>query len=510
MSADGPPRGARPPRGGGRQAPSGEMSSAGIHDALKEAYEAVAYDGRPNACSHPDRLRAIAILHGLDPLPADAPAVLELGCGDGSNLLPMAAALPRGRFVGIDLSERLIASARAMAEATGLTNVTLLHGDARTLAPGQGTFDAIIAHGFYSWVPADVREAMFATMARQLSPTGVGFVSYNLLPGCWIRRIGWDAMAFAVRNEADPARRVAGARDAIGMLVEAWRGLPAQAGVVADSFARETGRTDGGFAHDNLSAVNEPVYHVQFDAHARRHGLAPFADAEPMTLSRAGVGPALAERIARADAVGQAQWLDFVHARTLRQSLVVPVARAATAALDPAATARLHYSATAVHMQRAMHAGAAPDRDADPVGRRLAEAFPAPVPYEALASVLATAGVEREAIPARVLAACIDGVADVHATPIPMAVRPTSRPRATAMARWQAAHRPFVANLRHVSVRLADATAARVLALCDGSRSPAAMANELADSLDAAERGDARTAIDLRLGQLASAALLEA
>lgn len=485
------------------------MSNAGIHDALKEAYEAVPYDGRPNASSHPDRLRAIAILHGLDPLPADAPAVLELGCGDGSNLLPMAAALPRGRFVGIDLSGRLIESARAMAEAAGLTNVTLLHGDARTLAAGQGTFDAIIAHGFYSWVPPDVREAMFATMARQLSPTGVGFVSYNTLPGCWIRRIGWDAMAFAVRDEADPARRVAGARDAIGMLVEAWRGLPAQAGVVADSFARETERTDGGFAHDNLSAVNEPVYHVQFDAHARRHGLAPFADAEPTTLSRAGVGPALADRIARADAVGQAQWLDFVHARTLRQSLVVPVARAATAVLDPAATARLHFSATAAHMQRAMHGGAAAG-GGDPVGRRLAEAFPAPVPCAALASVLADAGVAREAIPARVVAACIDGVADVHAMPIPMAVRPSSRPRASAMARWQATHRPFVANLRHVSVRLADATAARVLVLCDGSRSPAAIANELASSLDAAERGDARAAIDRRLGQLASAALLEA
>jgi hypothetical protein len=46
-------------------------------------------------------------------------SVLEIGCGDGSNLIPLAEAHPEGRFVGVDQSARLCASAREMAGALG-------------------------------------------------------------------------------------------------------------------------------------------------------------------------------------------------------------------------------------------------------------------------------------------------------------------------------------------------------------------------------------------------------
>ena len=90
--------------------------------------------------------------------------------------------------------------------------------------PGDtGRFDVVIAHGFYSWVPPDVRDAMFVAMRAHLAPHGLGFASYNLLPGAWIRRIGWDAMRFHTRAEADPAKRVASAREVIDILAEAWK-----------------------------------------------------------------------------------------------------------------------------------------------------------------------------------------------------------------------------------------------------------------------------------------------
>ena len=40
--------------------------------------------------THPDRLATIALLYGMAPRPVDRCRVLELGCGDGSNLIPMA------------------------------------------------------------------------------------------------------------------------------------------------------------------------------------------------------------------------------------------------------------------------------------------------------------------------------------------------------------------------------------------------------------------------------------
>jgi hypothetical protein len=109
-------------------------------------------------------------------------------------------------------------------------------------------------------VPPDVRDAMFDAMVAHLAPHGVAFASYNLLPGAWIRRIGWDAMRFHIRADTDPVQRVAHARDVIGTFVDAWRAQDGPPTMVAESFAHENERTDGGFAHDSLSRVNDPVY----------------------------------------------------------------------------------------------------------------------------------------------------------------------------------------------------------------------------------------------------------
>jgi cyclopropane fatty-acyl-phospholipid synthase-like methyltransferase len=75
--------------------------------------------------------------------------VLELGCGDAGNLVPMAVALPAASFVGVDAAPGAIARGRQLVAALGLDNVTL---EARALedfaAPPAG-FDFVIAHGVY-------------------------------------------------------------------------------------------------------------------------------------------------------------------------------------------------------------------------------------------------------------------------------------------------------------------------------------------------------------------------
>src|SRR6185295_9501309 len=66
------------------------------------AYDRVAYPGRCYAQTHPDRLRLAARLCGLEPAPIDRCRVLELACGDGTNLIAMAVGLPSSTFIGID------------------------------------------------------------------------------------------------------------------------------------------------------------------------------------------------------------------------------------------------------------------------------------------------------------------------------------------------------------------------------------------------------------------------
>src|SRR6266481_2810902 len=92
------------------------------------SYDTILYPAYTHPQTHPDRLAVIGALFGLEPAPVERCRVLELGCGNGSNLVPMAWGLPGSEFVGIDLAARPVAKGREMAVALGLGNVTLRQG----------------------------------------------------------------------------------------------------------------------------------------------------------------------------------------------------------------------------------------------------------------------------------------------------------------------------------------------------------------------------------------------
>ena len=71
-------------------------------------YDLVPYPAASFPQTHPNRLAGIAKVFGIDsPLPSKA-RVLELGCADGGNILPMAQSLPDASFLGIDYSSKQI------------------------------------------------------------------------------------------------------------------------------------------------------------------------------------------------------------------------------------------------------------------------------------------------------------------------------------------------------------------------------------------------------------------
>jgi hypothetical protein len=55
-----------------------------------DQYNRVRYSTMPSTSTHPDRLAAVAALFGMTPAPVTDCRLLELGCGDGANLIPMA------------------------------------------------------------------------------------------------------------------------------------------------------------------------------------------------------------------------------------------------------------------------------------------------------------------------------------------------------------------------------------------------------------------------------------
>jgi SAM-dependent methyltransferase len=86
----------------------------------------------------------LPLVPGLAESLASGIEVLDVGCGRGRALARLAAAFPRSRFTGYDLSEAAVAEGNAQAAAAGLSNVWLEVRDAAAL-PASGRFDLVTA-----------------------------------------------------------------------------------------------------------------------------------------------------------------------------------------------------------------------------------------------------------------------------------------------------------------------------------------------------------------------------
>lgn len=73
-------------------------------------------------------LHSLALAAFFGPL-ADGTSLMDLGCGGGFPGIPLAIMYPQCRFHLIDRIGKKVKVAQSIAEAVGLTNVTLQHGD---------------------------------------------------------------------------------------------------------------------------------------------------------------------------------------------------------------------------------------------------------------------------------------------------------------------------------------------------------------------------------------------
>ena len=485
-----------------------------VTGVLKAAYDAYLYVGRPCGNSHPAHLATIAALVGHDaPDPATA-RVLEIGCGDGGNLVPMAAAMPRASFVGIDLSSLGIGEARAFAGALALANVAFHYADLRDLPADLGPFDYVIAHGFYSWVPAPVRAAMFETIRARLAPRGVAFVSHNVLPGCSLRRIAWDVLKPHVAGIEDPVARIAEARAMAARMAEAMAQQPGIPSAVALEFREIADRAGFAVLHDDLAEVNHPVLLRDIVAEGASHGLAWLGDADLFRHAAPAFGESMNAWLAAADRMTREHVIDHIRMRRYRESLFVRDGVALAAVPDARRLAPIHAAATNVTVER--HA-AQQDRGAPPLQRalieRLVDAHPGSVPVEELVALIAARAGAGSPLAGRdnalllLLNAAYAGVIVPLATPAALASKASAQPRAFAPARWQAPRHDFVVNRRHDGVAFADPVMRALLPLLDGTRDREALVAALASI--APSMRDPRRALDEYLAHFAKLGLLD-
>jgi ubiquinone/menaquinone biosynthesis C-methylase UbiE len=98
--------------------------------------------------------------------------VLDVCCGSGASAIAAAERVGReGSVLGVDLSEGLLALARAKARARGLGHATFRTGDMRALGLPDGEFDAVVC--VFAVFFADDMAAALRELWRVVRPGGV-------------------------------------------------------------------------------------------------------------------------------------------------------------------------------------------------------------------------------------------------------------------------------------------------------------------------------------------------
>ena len=456
-------------------------------------YDAISYPGHPYKGTHPDHLGVLGALYGMKPPLASQCRYLELGCGVGGNLLPLAFQFPNSEFVGIDLSGREIEKAKESAAHYGLGNVSLHQGDIATVDQSWGRFDYIVSHGVYSWVPPPVRQAMMRIFGHNLSPQGIAYVSYNAHPGSHMRDLVRDAMNFHVRDLDDPKKKVAQARAILKFIAEGSDKNTVYGAVVREQLERVQRMGDEVLYHDDLNVISRAFLLHEVVAEAVAQGLQYLSDT---TLSRRNLSK-YSEEVQQVlggfppdQFLARDQFQDFIDGHGFRCTLLCRADIALDRDPNPESLAQFQLTCSAspvdatLDLTKAERAAFKTDAgDVIEVDHPLTKAalfelgrrWPGALSWDELRATIA--GGQRalphddvEAMRNALFAAAFHGHVVLHREAPIACATVSARPEASALARKQAERVKLVTNLTHIGVLLEDERVRRLVTLADGTR----------------------------------------
>ena len=477
----------------------------------------------PNYCypeTHPDRLGSRATLFGMKPAPAELCRVLELACGDGANLMPMAYGLPNSEFLGVDRASQPIARGKEMIAALKLKNLELRQFDLLALPTGLGKFDYIIAHGLYSWVPPAVQDRILEICRSCLNPQGIAYISYNVYPGCHLRAITRGMMLYHVRELKDAHQRVAQGRALVNWVADAHSETNAYSLFLREAKDALANRNDGAIYHDDIAEVNSPLYFYQFITRAARYGLQFLSEAEYFytegRFSTTEVAQQL-EVMGQDDILGKEQYMDFLEGRSFRQTLLchheVELNRSLTS--DLVRQFYIRSQAQPVNEEPDLRSQAIEEfRGAKECSiatsfplakaaiRYLGQICPHSVPFSDLLvgaqQLLGAPACSLDSEEARLLAEVIlkaygAGVAELSLHEPTFSLKPSERPVASPLARLQAQHGSIVTSLTYNTVKFEDLFGRQLLSLLDGTRDRETLLKEFSELIEQNIQTDATT-----------------
>ena len=469
---------------------------------IARTYDQVPYTSRPFPQSQPQRIAALGRLFGLTPTDIANARVLELGCASGGNLIPLAASLPEAKFTGVDLSSVQIGEGHARIARLGLKNIRLATMSIADITAGLGTFDYIVCHGVYSWVPAAVRDAILRVARENLSEHGLAYISYNVYPGWRLRTVLRDAMLFHAETSENPAERIALGRDFLNKLGNLTNASSTYGQMLRHDAQTMSNLNDDYIAHEYFEINNEPCYVNAFMKRAGQFDLSYLTETDLHLTIAENFGAetgALLRQLSGNRLDRMEQYIDFLTGRTFRQSLLVrnDQAHRIERVLNPAALKDLHLS-TAVAPEPEIEGERFIFKDAanrtltttSEVVRhaisRLARNYPQTATID---EILAASGAERGSddannIERALFNMVLAGITGISTVPVATSQTMPDRPVAGALARGDAADgKDWTTNARHETVPLSHVARA-VLPLLDGTKSHDQLKSELRALVD--------------------------
>jgi methyltransferase-like protein/trans-aconitate methyltransferase len=476
------------------------------------AYDEVPYPSLAHVQTHPDRLATIATLFGMQPPPVEHCRVLELGCGDGTNIIPMAYALPESTFLGIDTATRPITEANEAITQLGLQNVQLQQRDITDFNADPRSFDYIIAHGVYSWVPALARDRLLAICHENLAVNGVAYVSYNAYPGCHFRDMVREMMLYHVRGFSNAEEKIKQGRALLKFLAGSKKEPDLYRMMLEKELEQALERIDAAFYHDDLSPIAHPVYLHQFLAHAAQHDLQFLGDAMFNEMQPDDYTPEVLAALEGLDddVIAREQYLDFLMCRRFRRTLLCHREVPLDHKIRPDVIAGF-YAAGDVQLvsmepdiqspvieefRTQKGASIQTNRPLDKAALlHLSQCWPHSVSFaelltatRRLAQSEATQDSEQQdstALCDLLLRAYAAGVVELHVWAPHLVTNISDRPIASPVARLQGRRGKRVTTLRHSGLELSDENSRDLLALLDGTRDFGTLVDSLAGLVQA-------------------------
>ena len=298
-------------------------------EQAKEIYADLGYLSQPFPYASAPFLESYARLLGLSPAPASKARILEIGSSYGGNLISQALFYPQATFTGIEIAPTQVSVGKTYIDQLGITNLDLLEGDVNESHDHLGTYDYIIAHGFYSWVDEDTKDNFLRLCKEHLAENGILYMSYNTYPG-WHKMDSVRALLeFANKdidtlNHREKVRHGKTVASKLGALMLEYDTVKNQQTSFLQSLRQTLQKQDCYVGHDHLEPVNTPVYFHQCMDHMAEHGFTYLCDCD-LNLSFPTVYDETLRTqlqvLAPHDPLAREQYIDFMLNTAFRKSL---------------------------------------------------------------------------------------------------------------------------------------------------------------------------------------------